>query len=65
MTPAIGSKWQDNDPRSEGKRIVEVLAIEGDRAVIRTMGMTHTTKSALKNFGVKHQRGFSAVEEKK
>lgn len=31
--PAVGQVWQDNDPRTGGRRL-RIVAIDGDRAVV-------------------------------
>lgn len=61
MTPTIGSKWKDNDPRSTARPPVEVVAIEGDHARVKSPN-GRTTSIALKNFGATHQRGFTEVK---
>ncbi len=60
MKPAVGSRWRGNFPGSEQ---VIVESIEGDRAVVRRLGASFTVKVALKNFNVKHSRGYTAVKE--
>ncbi len=60
--PPIGSKWSDNDERMRG-RTVEVVAIEGDRAVVKNCHSSAQTKVAFKNFYKEgRQRGFSLVK---
>ena len=43
-----GQVWIDNDPRSEGRRTLRVLRIEGDRVICLTLTDWHGAKDGSK-----------------
>lgn len=55
----VGQIWADNDERTRDAGEFEIIAIEGDKAVVKRS--TRTTKISLKRFRNSHRNGFRYV----
>jgi len=58
--PTVGQRWRELDPRPEYERLVEVVAVEGDRIQIMRVGGGVRRWAQLKRFN--GQRGGYALE---